>query len=139
MSPQRPLILLVEDNEDDAALVQRAFQTAGVVNPVYTVKNGMEAIAYLGGDPPYQDRSRFPLPVLVLLDIRMPLRDGFAVLKWIRSTEGLARLRVVMLTSSDAVHDADLAYKMGANSFLIKPLDFLNAAELSRSIQIQLP
>lgn len=71
----------------------------------------------------------------MLLDIKLPLMDGFEVLKWIRGRADLTPLSVVMLTSSDHIRDVNLAYQLGANSFLVKPLDFWNAAELSRSIQ----
>jgi CheY-like chemotaxis protein len=74
------------------------------------------------------------MPRLVLLDIKMPGTDGFDVLQWIRLQPGLAGLPVVMLTSSDEIRDVNRAYQLGANSFLVKPLDFWNAAELSRSV-----
>jgi DNA-binding response OmpR family regulator len=94
----------------------------------------MEAIAYLNGETPYEDRSRYPLPDLVLLDIKMPGTDGFEVLRWIRAHWEFRELCVVMLTSSDEIRDVNQAYKLGANSFLVKPLDFVNARELSRSL-----
>lgn len=127
-------ILLVEDNEDDVVLIERAFQRAGLRHLVSSVRSGATAIAYLRGDSPYHDRLAYPLPDLVLLDIKMPGIDGFQVLRWIRSNPEFARLVVVMLTSSDEIRDVNLAYHLGANSFLVKPLDFWNAAELARSI-----
>jgi CheY-like chemotaxis protein len=132
---QEPLILLVEDNEDDVLLIRRGFERAEVRNPFRVVTSGVEAIAYLNGDQPYWDRAKNPLPALVLLDIKMPMTDGFAVLKWIRRQPELARLCVVMLTSSDEIRDVNLAYHLGANSFFVKPLDFWNAAELWRAVQ----
>jgi CheY-like chemotaxis protein len=122
-------------NADDAWLIRRAFERAGVGSPLRVVTSGLDAIAYLSGDQPYWDRAKCPLPALVLLDIKMPMTDGFEVLKWIRRQPELARLCVIMLTSSDEIRDVNLAYTLGANSFLVKPLDFWNAAELSRSIQ----
>jgi CheY-like chemotaxis protein len=100
-----------------------------------TVKSGPEAVAYLGGSQPYVDRTKYPLPSLVLLDIQMPGTDGFAVLKWIRRQPAFASLCVVMLTSSDQLRDVNLAHFLGANSFLVKPLDFWNAAELWRTVE----
>jgi len=95
----------------------------------------MDGIAYLQGTHPYDDREKYPLPVLVLLDIKMPGMDGFEVLRWIRRQWEFFELCVVMLTSSDHIRDANEAYHLGANSFLVKPLDFHNAAELARSLE----
>src|SRR6516164_1910746 len=122
-SSQR-LILLVEDNQDDVLLVRRAFERAGVGEGIRSVPSGMEAIAYLEGAFPYSDRCKYPMPDMVLLDIKMPGTDGFEVLRWIRQRRELLDLRVVMLTSSDEIRDVNRAYQLGANSFLVKPLDF---------------
>ena len=127
-------ILLVENNQDDILLILRAFQRAGVNRRIQTVTSGMDALAYLRGAPPYGDRQENPLPALVLLDIKMPEMDGFEVLKWIRQQWEFFDLCVVMLTSSDHISDANRAYHLGANSFLVKPLDFENASELAKSL-----
>jgi CheY-like chemotaxis protein len=131
---QQPLILVVEDNEDDVLMIRRAFERAVVGNPLETVRNGSEAIAYLTGEPPYEDRTKHPLPSLVLLDINLPLMNGFEVLRWIRGRADLAPLSVVMLTDSDHIGDVNLAYQLGTDSFLVKPLNLWNAGEISRSI-----
>jgi CheY-like chemotaxis protein len=133
--PLQPLVLAVDDNDDDVMLIRRAFERAAVGNPLRVVRSGLEALAYFNGEPPYEDRAEHPLPGLVLLDIKMPGMDGFEVVKWIRSRSDLNPIAVVMLTSSDAIRDVNLAYQLGANSFLVKPLDFWNAGELSRCIQ----
>jgi CheY-like chemotaxis protein len=130
---ERKLILIVEDYEDDAFLTQRAFEIAEVKNPLRFVPTGREAIAYLNGDSPYTDREKYPLPSLVLLDVRMPLVDGFAVLKWARSQARFANLRVVVLTGCEEKRAE--CYALGADSFMAKPLSFTDAAELSRSIE----
>jgi CheY-like chemotaxis protein len=127
-------ILLVENNQDDILLIMRAFQRAGVKRRVQAVTTGMDAIAYLKGDAPFGDRAKYPLPGLVLLDIKMPGTDGFEVLRWIRQQWEFSHLCVVMLTSSDLIRDVNQAYQLGADSFLVKPLDFQNAAELARSL-----
>lgn len=132
------LILIVEDNADDVLLVKRAFERAKVANPLRVLRDGTEAVAYLNGDVPYGDRAEHPLPGLVLLDIKMPMMDGFEVLKWIRRQPQFARLCVVMLTSSDEMRDVNQAYQLGANSFLVKPLDFWNAGELLKAIELLL-
>lgn len=131
----KQLILLVDDNQDDHALIKRAFSRAGLAHPLQSVSSGIEAIAYLNDEHPYHDRTNYPLPVLVLLDVKMPGVDGFEVLRWIRHQPRFARLCVVMLTSSDEIRDANMAYQLGADSFLVKPLDFWNARELSQSLE----
>jgi CheY-like chemotaxis protein len=129
------VILVVDDNEDDVLLIRRAFERAGLKHPIQSVRSGIDCIAYLNGDAPYNNRERFPLPTMVLLDIKMPGTDGFEVLKWIRQQSAFGRLCVAMLTSSDEIRDASKAYQLGANSFYVKPLDFWNATDLSRSIE----
>jgi CheY-like chemotaxis protein len=122
----RAVILLVEDQENDVVLIRKAFEKGQVVNPLFVVRSGEEAMAYLAGDGKFRNRAEYPLPDLVLLDIKMPGLDGFDVLRWVRSQGGFSSLLVVMLTSSDRVYDVNQAYKLGANSFLVKPLDFEN-------------
>jgi CheY-like chemotaxis protein len=127
-------ILLVENNQDDILLILRAFQRAGVTRRIQAVTSGMEAVAYLQGMHPFEDREKYPPPALVLLDIKMPGMDGFEVLRWMRRQWEFFDLCVVMLTNSDHIRDVNEAYRLGANSFLVKPLDFQNAGELARSI-----
>lgn len=128
------LILLVEDEKDDALLIQRAFAKAKVLNPLQVVRTGEEAVAYLRGTGPFANRAEFPLPALVLLDIKMPGMDGFEVLRWIREQSPVSTVRVVMLTSSSDMRDVNTAYKLGANSFLIKPVDFERFVEISQAL-----
>ena len=133
-SVKNPFILLVEDNEDDAFLIERAFQRANILNELRLVKNGQEAIAYLSGTGLYTNRTDNPLPRLILLDLKMPGIDGFEVLQWIRRQSGLAPMRVVVLTSSTDVRDVNLAIQLGADGFMIKPADFLRLVEFSEAL-----
>jgi CheY-like chemotaxis protein len=128
------VFLLVEDSEDDVLLIQRAFARANVLNPLHIVRGGAEALEYLAGTGRYANREEFPLPAIVLLDLKMPGVDGFEVLRWIRLQPGLKALRVVVLSSSDDMRDVTLAYQLGANSFLIKPVDFERFVEISQAI-----
>jgi CheY-like chemotaxis protein len=132
---EHAVILLAEDEEDYVLLIRRAFEQAKIPNPMHVVWNGQEAIAYLNGEGKYSNREEYPLPDLFLLDLKMPRVNGFEVLKWLRSQPGLAPLRVLVLTSSDAIRDVNEAYKLGANSFMVKPMDFQDFTQLSRFIQ----
>src|SRR6478672_2236577 len=109
----------------------RAFEKAGIKNPVQVAADGEEAVAYLTGQGEFSDRASYPLPHLVLLDLKLPKMDGFQVLQWIRTSAHLPGLRVVVLTSSDNIRDVNLAYSLGANSFLVKPMDFDRVVELA--------
>lgn len=134
MSDQ-PLILIVEDSEDHVFLLRLAFKKAGITNPVQTVRSGEEALSYLAGSGAFSDWSRFPLPAVVLLDLKMPGLDGFGVLRWTRQQPGLKNLRVVMLTSSDLQQEVNLAHDLGAKSFLTKPVDLDQLVEMMRAFK----
>ena len=129
------LILIAEDNDDHVLLLRRALQKGALLNPVFVVKDGEEAISYLKGEGKYADRYEYPLPSLLLLDLKMPRKNGFEVLEWIRQQPGLKRLRVVVLTTSDAPRDVDRAYELGANAFMIKPLERKDFVELTNAIK----
>ena len=115
-------ILIVEDSPDDLLLIRRAFDRGQIANPVHVVSDGEQAISYLAGENAYADRARFPLPALVLLDLRLPRKSGFEVLKWVRGHAELSRLPVVVLSTSHAENEIGRAYDLGANSYLVKPV-----------------
>ena len=131
----RAVILLAEDEEDYVLLIRTAFEKAEIPNPLHVVWNGQEVISYLLGEGKYSNREEYPLPDLLLLDLKMPRVNGFEVLRWIRQQTGLARLRILVLTSSEQMRDVNEAYQLGANSFLVKPNDFEDLAYLSRLIR----
>jgi CheY-like chemotaxis protein len=128
------LILLAEDREEEVLLIRRAFREANFLNPLHVVQDGEEAIAYLEGKGKYANRDEYPLPALLLLDLKMPRKDGFEVLRWIRHHPQLRTLRVVVLTSSDHTADVNRAYQLGANSFLVKPVDFRHFVEMTQAL-----
>jgi CheY-like chemotaxis protein len=117
-------ILLAEDNENDVLMLRRAARHAKFTNPLAVVPDGEEVMAYLQGDGKYGDRRRYPLPGLLLLDLKMPRKNGFEVLQWLREQAQFAHLQVVVLSSSDEIKDINRAYELGANSFLVKPMFF---------------
>lgn len=133
MSPT-PLILLAEDDENDFFLLKLAFKKAGLATRLIRVRNGQEAIHYLEGTPPYEDRSLHPMPQVAILDIKMPQVDGFDALGWIRSRPTLMQLPVIILSSSDQPSDVQSAKKLGANEYRVKPPDFENLVVLVREL-----
>src|ERR1043166_9252674 len=128
-------LLIAEDDPGDIFLLQRAFSLAGVSAPLYFVRDGQEAIDYLGGQAAYADRSTHPLPDLMLLDLKMPRLNGFAVLEWLRQQPGLKRLLVTILPSSDQPQDINRAYDLGANSYLLKPHNSQQLSDLVSRVQ----
>jgi CheY-like chemotaxis protein len=123
-------LLLVEDSSDDVLLIRRALRKANAPVVVHVADDGVKGMQYLGGEGVYADRETHPFPALVLLDLKLPRRSGFEVLTWLRAQPGLRRLRVVVLTSSREGPDIDRAYELGANSYLVKPVDFATLHEL---------
>jgi CheY-like chemotaxis protein len=114
--------LLVDDSHHDQWLIKRALETVGRQVRLSTAISGDEAMAYLGGIGVYADRFAYPVPAVVLLDIKMPRRSGFEVLQWLRDKGGdLKNMPVVMLSSSDQLQDIERAYEQGANGYVVKP------------------
>ena len=114
-------VLLVDDSEDDALLMQRAFSRSGAYPTVQWISNGNEATLYMCGHGQYADRSRFALPCLVLLDLKLPVKNGFEVLRWLRSYTAFAPIPIIVLSDCADVRIVRRAYELGANSFLSKP------------------
>jgi len=117
-------ILLVEDGRMDVELTLDAFREARLCNTVEVAGTGEQALDYLFGRGGYTERSKYPLPDLILLDLKLPGIDGHEVLRQIKSTDILKRIPVVVLTSSRESRDRDLSYDYGVNSFLVKPITF---------------
>jgi len=124
MTTQPFTILHVEDDPNDVLLVNRAIQKSNAAMIVRSVTDGDQALAYLAGRESFSDRQEFPLPHLVLLDLKMPRKSGLEVLSWIRQQPRLKRMVVVIFTSSKHDQDINRAYDLGANSYLVKPVGF---------------
>jgi len=116
-------VLLAEDDPDDVLLTQIAFEKARLVNPLQVVRDGEEAMAYFRGEGRFADRHKYPIPILLLLDLNMPKISGFQVLEWLRSQPAFNQVSVAIMTSSDHDPDVTRAYELGADSYLAKPPD----------------
>lgn len=127
-------ILLVEDNPDDLELMQLALRRAQIRNRIHAVTTGSEAVCYLKGEGRFADRQQFPLPFLLLLDLKLPEIGGLEVLKWIRQESGL-HVIVVILSSSAQPRDVVLAARQHCNSYLVKPDSLLGLYELAQVIR----
>jgi len=127
-------ILLVEDNNMDVVLTLDAFREAKLKNKINVARNGFEALDYLFGRDKYSERDEYPMPSLILLDLKMPGIDGFEVLRQIKKADLLKRIPVIILTSSKEEGDRALSYDIGANSYLLKPVSFDGFTEVVRKI-----
>ena len=114
------LILLVEDSDDDAFFLNRAVTRSGLDLTLRRVRNGQEAIDYLEGVDQFSDRHEFPLPNVIMLDLKMPICDGFDFLAWKKTKPSLVYLPTIVMTSSDLPRDVRRSYELGANSFTTK-------------------
>jgi two-component system, response regulator len=127
--------LLAEHNEDDIILTRHSFLKHKVLNPLHAVRSGEEAITYLKGEGRYSNRTEFAIPKTILLDLKMDGMDGFEVLHWIRQRPEFNEIRVVVLTSSNRVEDINHAYRLGANSFLVKPVDLSDILRITQAVE----
>lgn len=116
-------ILVAEDDENYALILESTIKSLGWKNPVRIVPNGKEVIRYLSGDGRYSDRRAFPFPSVMFVDIKMPQADGFDVLRWVRKHPDCSVLPTMMLSSSDDDKDVTLAYRLGANGYFVKPAE----------------
>ena len=134
MEPKPQVVLSVDDNDVDGALLERAFKRTAVPARLFRVSEGPQAIAYLSGDGIYRDRENYPLPDLILLDLGMPKMSGMEVLRWIREQPEVRRTKVLIFTSSHKPEDREIASEYGADDFLLKPTKFEDLKQLVRTI-----
>ena len=124
------LVLLVDDSQDDALLIQRTFSRSGSLPAIQWITNGNDATLYMCGHRQYSDRARYPLPSLILLDLKLPVKNGFEVLRWLRSYSAFAPIPIIIMSDCSDPRIIRRAYELGANSFLRKP----HTEELRRQV-----
>lgn len=129
-----PVILVAEDDPNDIFFLRRAFQKAEVKCHILDVSNGQDAIFYLQGSGPYQNRAHYPLPQLLLLDLKMPLMSGFDVLEWLQGRPELVHLPALVLSSSGHADDVTRARLLGARAYLVKPSDLAQLAQIAKEL-----
>jgi len=132
---EKQTILLVDDSQDDIFLTRTAFKKAEFNSPLQEVHNGEEAIAYLKGEGVYSDRHHYPLPSVMLLDLKLPMQNGFDVLGWARTQPAFKRLSIIILTASARTEDVERAFDLGASSYLVKPSSLLALVALIRCLR----
>lgn len=135
MEQSQQVVLSVDDNDVDGALLERAFKRTSVPARLFRVSEGPQALAYLSGEGIYQDREKYPLPDLVLLDLGMPKMSGMDVLRWIRGQVEVKRMKVLIFTASEKQEDKENASKIGADAYLLKPTKFDDLKKLVKTIQ----
>jgi CheY-like chemotaxis protein len=128
-------ILLVEDDENDVLLMKRALKDADVRNPLFVVEDGQEAMDYLSGSGKFKERDIYPLPAIIFLDLKLPYRSGLEVLAWARKEKTLEGIVIVVLTSSNEPSDLRQAYRLGANSYVVKPPTSEQLVELAKAFK----
>jgi CheY-like chemotaxis protein len=134
-SMKKPVLLVAEDSIIDAQLLERVNQRCGDLFQMVRVEHGEAAMDYLLGKEPFADRGKNPLPNLLLLDLKMPRKDGFAVLRWRQENRAFARVPVVVFSSSNLPDDVSRAYDLGANSYVVKPTDPARLEQMVRSLR----
>lgn len=133
----KPLhILVAEDEPTDVLLLRYAMEQAGSPHKLVVVQDGKEAIDYLSGQPPYADRSQYPLPALMLLDLKMPRLTGFDVLSWLGTQRKLKKLPAIVLTSSADDADRERAEQLGAADYLVKPTAVGDLVKLVKKLHL---
>jgi CheY-like chemotaxis protein len=134
ISGEYPPILVAEDEESDVVLLQVAMKESQVPNALFVVRDGQQIVDYLLGSAPFEDRATFPLPGLLLLDLKMPRMTGLDVLRWLAAHPHFRWLPAVMLSSSAQATDLEQARELGAREYIVKPTSFTELAGCLRGL-----
>ena len=135
--PRSAVILLVEDDEDDILFLRRAFKRADVKQAIRVARDGQEAIDYLSGKEQFADRGKYPLPCLIILDLKLPRKSGLEVLQWLRRQPELEDMPVVMVTSSGQEQDRNAAHHHGVEAYKVKPVSLDALVLLAHEIRTE--
>jgi len=127
-------ILVAEDEESDFLLLERALRNSDDRIKVYRVRDGVEGMEYIKGEGVYADRGRFPLPQMLIVDLKMPRMTGMEFLAWLRAEPGRRVIPTLMMSSSEQAADVRQAYELGANTYFLKPSDFRSLVDLCQRI-----
>lgn len=127
-------VLLIEDEPNDALLIERAFRKNGFEHPVKVVANGEMAISYLLGDAGYTDRTAFPFPRIIITDLKMPRMGGLELLQWVKENAEYTVVPIVVLTSSADEDDVKQAFCLGANAYFVKPAQYQDLQHLVKTM-----
>ena len=136
MAEDRPTLLVVEDSEDDIFFIERIFKQIGARCDLQFVRDGVEAVDYLAGRDKFADRSKYPLPTIILMDLKMPRMNGFEVLEWIQRQPEIKLIPTVVITSSTLQEDVTRAYRLGANAVMNKPVDKESLTQMLKTFHI---
>ena len=136
MAKDRPTLLIVEDNDDDIFFIERIFKQIGARCELKFARDGMEAIDYLSGKGTFKDRAQYPMPTIILMDLKMPRRNGFEVLEWMHNQPEITLIPTIVVTSSTLQEDVTRAYRLGANAVMNKPVDKDSLLQMLKSFHI---
>ena len=128
--------MIVEDNEDDIFFVERIFKQIGARCELRFARDGIEAIEYLSGQGAFKDRAKYPMPTIILMDLKMPRRNGFEVLEWMHNQPEIKLIPTIVVTSSTLQEDVTRAYRLGANAVMNKPVDKDSLLQMLKSFHI---
>lgn len=136
MLNERPTLLVVEDDENDIFFVERIFRQIGARCTLQFARDGVEAIDYLSGKGKFGDRSKYALPTIILMDLKMPRKSGFEVLEWMQKQPEIKLIPTVIITSSTLQDDVTRAYRLGANAVMNKPVDKESLMQMLKTFHI---
>lgn len=134
MKAPHQTILVVEDDENDAMFLERAFAKAGITNPIRRVENGEEAVAYLKGEGRFSDREKHAFPRVIVTDLKMPQMDGLQLLRWLQENPKYRVVPTIVFTSSTSQSDVNDAFDRGAGAYIVKPVDVRELERIAKTI-----
>ena len=136
MANNRPTLLIVEDSEDDIFFIERIFKQLNARCELRFVRDGVEAVDYLAGKHNFKDRAQYPVPTIILMDLKMPRMNGFEVLEWMQTQPEIKLIPTIVVTSSTLQEDVTKAYRLGANAVMNKPVDKDSLLQMLRSFHV---